>query len=166
MVINTSITDVKSLEQALIPLLKKTGNVAGKSVSFYNIFDLRHFLDIANVASGFARVRGIELADFHDAVVPYTLHTLEKNLAVDVCHPAIYKLVEYDRLNDGKLYETLKVWLEAERNYTKTAQTLYIHRSTLLYRIDRIKEITELDFDDPEVRFHLMISLALYERRR
>lgn len=39
------------------------------------------------------------------------------------------------------LTRTLKIYLENDRNLAQTSQLLDIHRSTLLYRIGRIKEI-------------------------
>lgn len=40
-----------------------------------------------------------------------------------------------------------------------TAKELNIHRNTLVYRLNRISEITQLDMDDANV--HLNLHLAL-----
>ena len=41
---------------------------------------------------------------------------------------------------------TLKTYLEHNQNLTKTAQDLYIHYKTAAYRIERISQITGIDF--------------------
>ena len=44
---------------------------------------------------------------------------------------------------------------------TATAEALFVHRSTLLYRLDRIAEIGKVDLKDADTRFHLDLSLRL-----
>ncbi|EHI68832.1 helix-turn-helix domain-containing protein [Streptococcus ictaluri] len=42
-------------------------------------------------------------------------------------------------------YETLIVFAKENSNYLRTSQKLHIHRNTLSYRLNRIKEETGLD---------------------
>lgn len=58
---------------------------------------------------------------------------------------------------------TLDAFFEEHGNLTRTAKRLHIHRNTLLYRMDRIKEISGLDLENPETR--LAVYLALRIRR-
>ncbi len=58
---------------------------------------------------------------------------------------------------------TLDAFFEEHGNLTRTAKRLHIHRNTLLYRMDRIKEISGLDLENPETR--LAVHLALRVRR-
>ena len=67
----------------------------------------------------------------------------------------------YDKANETELYKTLAVFLRNERHATKTAQELYIHRSTLFYRLDRIHDLIQQDLDDPKVRLYLNLSLYI-----
>jgi DNA-binding PucR family transcriptional regulator len=39
---------------------------------------------------------------------------------------------------------------------------MHIHRTTLYYRLDRIREITGLDIDDGDVRLHLHLGLVAH----
>lgn len=60
-----------------------------------------------------------------------------------------------------ELLETLKCYLEFDLSLSKTAKKLKIHRNTLVYRLDKIAEISELDpklFNDA---FQLQIALIL-----
>ena len=45
------------------------------------------------------------------------------------------------------------------------ADVLHIHRTTLLYRLRRIQELTRLVPDDRDTILHLQLSYALMERR-
>ncbi len=62
-----------------------------------------------------------------------------------------------------ELIKTLDAYFERNGNLKKTANALYIHRNTLLYRLERIKEITGLDLDDPETRLALQLTLRIHK---
>ena len=55
----------------------------------------------------------------------------------------------------------MEVYLQLERNVVQTAKTLFIHRSTLFYRLDRIRKLVELDLDKESERFYLQLSFLL-----
>lgn len=58
---------------------------------------------------------------------------------------------------------TLESYFQHNCNVSQTAEALYIHRNTLIYRLERICEITNLDLDKPETR--LAVQLALHISR-
>ncbi|MDO8673134.1 MAG: helix-turn-helix domain-containing protein, partial [Dehalococcoidia bacterium] len=72
-------------------------------------------------------------------------------------------LVEYDRLHEAQLVKTLETYFTCHGNLSKTAEVLYLHRNTLIYRMDRIAEITGLDLDSPEDRLSLQVALKIRE---
>lgn len=62
---------------------------------------------------------------------------------------------------DGELQATALTLLRCSLNLSDTARRLYIHRSTLVYRLDKIQRITGLDlrsFDDA-VTFRLLYTI-------
>ncbi|MBR0404493.1 MAG: helix-turn-helix domain-containing protein [Eggerthellaceae bacterium] len=76
-------------------------------------------------------------------------------------HPAIAKLAHYDQMNQSNLLNTLKVYLDHDRNAQRCANLLYLHRNSLQYRVRRIQEIANVDLDDPEERAYLRLSFML-----
>lgn len=70
-------------------------------------------------------------------------------------------LRNYDRENHTELYLTLKTYLEHERNALRTAEALFIHRSTLTYRLERIHKLTQTDFSDYKDRLLYQICFML-----
>lgn len=52
-------------------------------------------------------------------------------------------------------------YLTNERALLHTAELMDIHRTTLLYRIRRIEELTRLQLDDEQTRFDLLLSFHL-----
>ena len=79
--------------------------------------------------------------------------------------PALYRLREVDREHGSLYYETLRVYLECERSLSETAKQLFIHRNTLLYRLDKLCEQTGLRLDDADQRLHLRISFRLMQKQ-
>ncbi|HML22315.1 MAG TPA: helix-turn-helix domain-containing protein [Aggregatilinea sp.] len=68
-----------------------------------------------------------------------------------------------DTAHNQEFIITLEAFFEEHGNLTRTAKRLHVHRNTLLYRMERIKEISGLDLDNPETR--LAVHLALRIRR-
>lgn len=75
------------------------------------------------------------------------------------------RLFEHDKTSSTSDIETLRTYLNHNMNVTATAAELYIHRSTLLERLSRIKKELWDDLEDPEVRLRLMIVLKALELR-
>ena len=72
-------------------------------------------------------------------------------------------LIEHDERKGGELSRTLSGFFEANGNLAKAAADLDVHRNTLVYRLERISELTGLDLDDPDNR--LVLHLALKVQR-
>ena len=79
------------------------------------------------------------------------------------CHDALGSLIEHDKRKQGDLVRTLSGFFAANGNLAKAAQELDVHRNTLVYRLERIAELAELDLDDSDNR--LILHLALKTRR-
>ncbi len=78
-------------------------------------------------------------------------------------HPSLRLLQEYDARHKTCLSDTLRVYLLMRSCQIKTAEKLSIHRSTLLYRLNKIAEITRLDLSDCKTLFHLQLSFGFLE---
>lgn len=61
-------------------------------------------------------------------------------------------LYEADQERSSQLLKTLRCYLSNGGNLLRTAQTLFIHRNTLQYRLDRIGQITGQDLNQTSVR--------------
>lgn len=59
------------------------------------------------------------------------------------------------------LYETLETYTACGFNNAQTAAELFLHRNTLSYRLQKISNITGLDFEKPDVQFAMQYSFRL-----
>lgn len=71
------------------------------------------------------------------------------------------KLVEHDERKQADLIRTLNGFFEANGNLAKAASDLDVHRNTLVYRLERIAELTEMNLDDPDNRLILHLALKI-----
>ena len=97
----------------------------------------------------------------------YALYWLIERLRGDerspyACHPAIRTLAEYDNGHNSELLKTLRAFMDCRYNATDASKELYVARSTLLNRLERIQELTNINLDDAEERLHLALSFALF----
>ncbi|MGI6553500.1 MAG: PucR family transcriptional regulator [Bacillota bacterium] len=67
----------------------------------------------------------------------------------------------YDAQNQTELVKTLICYLKNNGNLRRTAEEMFIHKNSVLYRIKKIEEITGLKLNDPEDRFNFHLSLKL-----
>ncbi|MFF3752605.1 PucR family transcriptional regulator [Streptomyces sp. NPDC002018] len=72
-------------------------------------------------------------------------------------------LLDYDRAHRTDLVSTLSHYFEAGGNYDSTAATLGIHRSTLRYRLQRLREIGGHDLGDVETRLNLHVATRVWK---
>ncbi len=61
----------------------------------------------------------------------------------------------------GRLTATLAAWLDAGGNAPAAADALHVHRTTLHYRLDRVRELTGADLDDGATRLRLHLGLEV-----
>jgi DNA-binding PucR family transcriptional regulator len=73
-------------------------------------------------------------------------------------HRWLGTLLDYDANKGAQLVETLCGYVECGGNYDLTAKTLLLHRSTLRYRLQRIREVSGHDLTDPDTRFNLQLA--------
>lgn len=64
------------------------------------------------------------------------------------CNEKLKKLEEYDHANGAFLCDTLIAFYMNGFNTIKTAEELYIHRNSLQYRLNKIKELLEMELND------------------
>lgn len=78
--------------------------------------------------------------------------------------PIYYRLERYDKENGTSYLETLRVYLKCRMNTVQAAKDLFIQRSTMIYRLKRIREITDNNLEDPDDLLHLYLTFSIIER--
>jgi purine catabolism regulator len=79
---------------------------------------------------------------------------------VDYSRRHLGPLIKHDTSRKGNLVATLRAYLETGEQQ-QAAQRLRVHPNTLRYRLDRIREISGVDLEDPETRLNLAVALRV-----
>ena len=102
---------------------------------------------------------------FNDIALAYMLEQTTKKLpAYMLAHEKLLTLKNMADSNSSPLYQTLRVYLENHQNLTKTSEDLFIHRSTLLYRLEKIQAIMHSDFNNPDEVIYLLLSYRILDQ--
>ncbi|MFD6289656.1 PucR family transcriptional regulator [Streptomyces sp. NPDC060205] len=73
------------------------------------------------------------------------------------------RLIDYDAGHDTELVETLSRYFDCGGNYDDAAAALTVHRSTLRYRLQRIREISDRDLADVDTRLNLQVATRVWK---
>lgn len=73
----------------------------------------------------------------------------------------IKPLSDYDKNKSTELVKTLEVYFKNNGNLKKMSESLFTHYNTVLYRMQRIKEITGMDLENSKDRLSLEVSLKI-----
>ncbi|MFF9244778.1 PucR family transcriptional regulator [Streptomyces sp. NPDC014776] len=73
------------------------------------------------------------------------------------------RLLDYDAEHDTELVETLSRYFDCGGNYDEAAAALAVHRSTLRYRLQRIREISDRDLADVDARLNLQVATRVWK---
>jgi DNA-binding PucR family transcriptional regulator len=73
--------------------------------------------------------------------------------------------VEHDRARGSDLVQTLEIYFAAGANTSEAADRLFLHRNSLLYRLERLQRLTGLDLKDPWVALALQLGLLCHAER-
>lgn len=113
-------------------------------------------------------LRSVAGVHFYEDLIIYQLLSsgVENEKSAELYTLSIRSLVEYDKQNATNMVETLDCYFACNCNVSETAKALFIHRNTLIYRIDKIKSILGRDLKDSEERLLLQLGLRVYQVRQ
>ncbi|MCR4435445.1 MAG: helix-turn-helix domain-containing protein [Clostridiales bacterium] len=141
--------------------LERTDMFCAVSISFYDFLYIKHAYNQCRIVRAsvkekssprICRYETVYMQDILDSLSTfYDIYSL--------CHPQI--LYIYNNWINGKEYiKSLQIYLINGRNITSAANMLHIHRNTLIYRLDRMKEELNLDFTEIDERTLLILYLS------
>lgn len=159
------------LDEATVQALARTANLNGLSCGISNPFgdlvDIRRFWGQARCAIRCGGRFASALDDhsvfrYRDYAYVDLLDVANRSMSLlDLCEPKLMRLVRHDEQHGGELTETLFEYLQSAQSTTRAAKLLSLHKNTLLYRLNRVREITGCDLSSGEDVFRLQLSFRL-----
>ncbi len=87
----------------------------------------------------------------------------DQEIVEDYYSRVLKPLIDYDEQNQSDLKDVLKSYLDHDGSVNRTAEELFVHRNTINYKLNKIKDILNIDLSSLETRMELMLALALKE---
>jgi DNA-binding PucR family transcriptional regulator len=101
---------------------------------------------------------------FSDYAVEYIMDRAAADISADnLLHPGIAALFRHDRENNTEYLKTIRCFAHARYNMTIAAAKIPVHRLTLLRRLEKIREISRINFEDPNELLHVQLSLKMLD---
>lgn len=155
----------------LQPALQDFGSAAGLSESFsgQECFErLSCYYQQACTALQFAFRTGEAgaVCMYSEIAVPHLCEKIiQSDLAAMFSHPAVELLMKYDEENRTELSKTLYQYLLCGENVVRTAKELFIHRNSLMYRLDKIHQLTGTDLGNTQEKVRLFLTLYMIDKK-
>ncbi len=158
--------DAESVQHLLDLFPAKYNESVGISKPFHRIELLREALSEAQDALSTGKLLDPvrRIFPFEEFSVSIMLrHFSEKEDLSRYTHPAIHELKQYDEEYHTKLLPTIREYIQNSGSIKKTAEALFMHRNSVIYRLRKAEEISGLCLDDPDTQFALRVSFCIFE---
>jgi len=83
----------------------------------------------------------------------------------DMYQDQVARIATYDRRKGTDLLDTLETYLECAGNLTKTSERLFVHRNTLIQRLDRLQSLCDIDIQDRSNWLTLQVAIKVFKLR-
>lgn len=143
---------------------EKNSYMAGCSNVYNNMrnTDVHYRQALAAMETGSAVDLGRNLYLYEDYLLQNIMKILREHQPPEFyISSKLRMLAEYDEGHGTELLHTLRVSLECDRRPVAAQGLLHVHRTTYLYRMRRIAELTGWELDDFRTRLYLSVALEL-----
>ena len=153
-------------------VLQDFGSTAGISEMFSGQECFEHlqcYYRQARTALSFAleQEAAASIRSYSEIAVPHLCRILiESGSAPVFSHPAVEILIQYDKENRTELARTLYQYLLCGENVVRTARELYILRNSLMYRLDKIHQLTGADLSSSSEKVRLFLTYHIFLEKK
>jgi sugar diacid utilization regulator len=120
----------------------------------------RSYLEAQQAIEAGRKLRPDAIAHGHDEVIPQLVLAQNPRLAERFVAHSLGPLLDSRTRNREQLLETLEAYL-SRGSVKDAAAELNLHRHTVLYRLDKLRELLGGDLDTPAIRLRLQLALDL-----
>ncbi|WP_223066928.1 PucR family transcriptional regulator [Paenibacillus caui] len=100
---------------------------------------------------------------FSDLELSFLFRHIPRKALADYSNNLFLPLLEKDPEYAGEMFTTLEAYILNEGNINDTARQLFLHRNTVLYRLEKVGELLDIDFK--KISDLLQLKLALLFRQ-
>lgn len=154
-------------QRALQKRLAETGRAFGCCVCYGRVEeDLMH---LKNAVDGMMTIPALKTAadgelvwaEYYPEAMLLHEARLSKPQLGGLYFPIVEEIRRYDEQNNTQYFKTVQTYVEKRMNASETAQQLFIHPNTVLYRLNKIQEIWNIDILDANVLYGFLFTFRM-----
>lgn len=139
---------------------------SGESSEFSDLCLLPRYIKEAKLSLEYGLKK--DSASWHFNFDTYAFdYIIDKSMAdllpEQICESSLLELCKIDEQKDTNYAKTLVCYLKNNCNSTHAAKELFIHRTTLLHRLDKINELVSINFDNPTQKLMILLSSKMLD---
>lgn len=145
-------------------LIERMGYIAGVSNEFTNIQEVKNYLLQASYAADYLSCNSANetCIFFKDHILQYMISSCTNEFPGETLYTKPLRILIGNDEEKGTDYiQTLNVCLKNEMNMTKSANELFIHRTSLLKRMERIESLVGKILETPDERLYFRLCFRL-----
>jgi PucR C-terminal helix-turn-helix domain len=145
------------------------GYYAGFSKPYNDISQTNVFLRFARFAieTGMKAQEPSHIFHFETYIQDYIITRYAEEFPAEHLYPdGLRLLIKHDLDSKISYIQTLRVYLDKAMSISETAEVLYLHRSSLVNRIERISRLLGMNLYDPKARLYVLLCLHLIDKER
>lgn len=163
MLVNLEIISYREFFPQIVTLIKRSGFCCFVSYEFNDIMKLSAAYMQTEITMLHSPCEEGCVYYCKDYALSYINNILKSHINLNILHPALPILKKYDNESGNELFKTLYMFLINERNLVQTSLKLNIHRNTLVYRLNKINQLVNLNLEDYSTRAYLLTSYEILE---
>ena len=119
----------------------------------------------AKAALRMASITEQERVIFDDMGIYRLLYLVpDKSLLHEMSADLLKPLIDYDQQHDSQLVETLENYLKYSGSFSAMSDVMFVHRNTLMYRMNNIKKLLGTDLTSAEDKLSYQIACLIWEK--
>ena len=161
--LNNNQNDISESFSMLEDFLGKRNCTCGASLPFNDFSLISEQYKLASTAVDVGQIINERkcLFKYQDYIMPHVISICDQKLNIkSLCNPMAILLNEFDIKNHSSYLYTLYVYLKNGKSLIESAKLLNIHRSTLIYRLNKIAEIIDTDLNNIDY-VHMIFSYEI-----
>ncbi len=120
----------------------------------------------AKAAVRMSRMTGKKWMYFDDMGIFRLLYLVpDEALLREMSEQLLAPLIAYDEKHDGEYVETLMKYLELGGSFAAMADEMFVHRNTLMYRMNNIKKLLGTDLNTAPDRMNYQIACLIMQMK-
>ena len=161
-IVNEKDTNMRQRIESLKEIADRNKLYILKSLSFEKITYLNYAYDQIMSMEKFTDIQDTELFySFEKVASDYLLTAEKKEQKLYAVHPQIRRAWQQNTPKIQEGLKTLCTYLENNRSIADTARELFLARNTPVYRIRRVIEELQLNLEEKETRWYILLSLKI-----